>query len=157
MSVQKKWLVKSQEISKIWINQVWYVFMSDNEVFDNWNNLKKCIQDNNRSVVFKEWDIWWASVWKNIWVESFWKWDEFRRPILIIRKLSKNAAIAIPLTSKEKNWSWYTKIRFHGRERWLSLNQIRIFSVKRFQRRITVLNNNDFYRVKKELKSLLKL
>lgn len=127
------------------------------EKFDKWNDQKKELHKKNSKLCFKEWKIWWCSLWMNVWVESIGKWDTFRRPVLVIKKLSQDSAVVIPLTTKKKDWTWYTEISVHGENRWALLSQIRLLSTKRLQRRLAVLDDNDFNKIKKELKKLLKL
>ncbi len=64
------------------------------ENFDKWNEQKKYLNNIESNIYFKEWDIWWISIWLNIKSESFWKWEHFRRPILVLKKLSSNSCIA---------------------------------------------------------------
>lgn len=85
--------------------------------FDKWNNLKKSLENKNSNILFKEWDIWWISVWLNIQEESCWKWENYRRPVLIIKKLSNNNCIWIPLSSKYKDWTWFSRFDLQGIEK----------------------------------------
>ena len=125
--------------------------------FDKWNKLKKEIEKQEINQFFKEWEIWWVTVWLNLKQESCWKWDNFRRPVLIIKKLSSKIFIWIPLSSKIKSWTWFAKYKQNWIESTALLYQIKMFDNIRFQRRIWVMDDNDFMQIKKKLKNLLNL
>lgn len=127
-------------------------------LFSKWNDLKiKIDKKNTDNIFFKEWDIWWTSLWQNIKSESNWKWDNFRRPLLVFKKLSNDSCIAIPLSSKEKNWSWFSTYNLHWEKNTALLYQIRMIHKNRFQRKIWELDEKDFLEIKKRLKNLLNL
>jgi len=125
--------------------------------FDKWNELKKELENKNSNIFFKQWDIWWISLWLNIKNESCWKWENFRRPVLILKKLSGDSFIGIPLSTKIKNGSWFANY-FHKWEKLTALlYQIRMFNKIRFQRKIWEMDEKDFLEIKKRLKFLLNL
>lgn len=125
--------------------------------FDNWNNKKKIIESRQDKFLFKEGDIWWCSVGINIKSESCGKGENYQRPVLIIRKLSSEVFIGIPLSTQEKIGTWFTDITILGQKRWALLYQIKMFSTNRFQRRLATLDDNDFTKVKEKLEQLLQL
>lgn len=125
--------------------------------FDKWNNIKKKLENKNKKFFFKEGEIWWMSVGVNIANESCGKGETFRRPVLILRKLSGNSFIGIPLSSKDKVGTWFCDITINDQKRTILLYQIRMFSTNRFESRLATLDENDFKKVKKQLEQLLKL
>jgi mRNA interferase MazF len=125
--------------------------------FDNWNNKKKLLEERKKDFLFSEQEIWWCSVGLNVATESCGKGDAYQRPVLILKKLSKNNFIGIPLSTQEKVGSWFTDISVHGEKRYVLLYQVRMFSVNRFQRRLATLDDADFMRVKEKLECLLEL
>lgn len=125
--------------------------------YDEWNTKKKALAKREEKFFFKTGDIWWCSLGLNIGTESYGKGETFRRPMLIIKKLSGNSCIAIPLTSKEKVGTWFQEVTLHGEKKWAMLHQIRMVHTNRFQRRLAVLDDDDFKRVKLKLKALLEL
>ena len=128
------------------------------EKFNNWNVKKQEIEFSDRTdrVYFKEGQIWWCSVGQNVGSESFGKGEDFRRPILIFKKLSADLCVALPLTSKEKKGgSWFIDVTFDDKKAWVLLYQIRVLNKKRFQRKIGELDDKDFLRVKQKLEKLL--
>jgi len=125
--------------------------------FDKWNNIKKELENNQEKFFFKEGEIWWMSVGVNIANESCGKGDIFRRPVLILRKLSGNSFVGLPLSSKEKVGSWFADVTINSQKRYVLLYQIRMFSTNRFESRLATLDDNDFKKIKEKLKQLLKL
>jgi mRNA interferase MazF len=125
--------------------------------FDKWNNIKKKLENKNQKFFFKEREIWWMSVGVNIACESCGKGETFRRPVLVLRKLSGNSFIGIPLSSKDKSGTWFCDITINNQKRSVLLYQIRMFSTNRFESRMATLDDNDFEKVKEKLEALLEL
>lgn len=125
--------------------------------FDNWNNKKKEIENINKKFLFKEGDIWWCSVGLNIKSESCGKGENFQRPVLVLKKLSGDSFIGLPLSTQEKNGTWFTDISINNEKRYVLLYQIKMFNTNRFQRRISTLDEKDFINVKEKLEQLLGL
>jgi mRNA interferase MazF len=86
--------------------------------FDDWNIKKKNLQflDNSygHELYFKVGDVWWCSVGLNIGKESFGKGADFRRPVLIIKKLSAELYIVLSLTTKYKVGTWFTNVMLNN-------------------------------------------
>ncbi len=108
-------------------------------------------------IFFKQRDIWWCSVGKNIGVESDGKNNKFTRPVLVLKKLNSTSFIGLPLTTKVKNGTWFQQITLRGKVVTVTLNQIRIFSTNRLHSRLARLDNFDFIKTKRALKQLLGL
>lgn len=125
--------------------------------FDTWNELKKTLEQLQNEIYFQEGDIWWCSMWVNIKDESNGKWSYFRRPILILKKLSESTCIALPLTSQEKVWSWFTSCILDNEKQTVLLYQIRMLHKNRFQRKLWYIDNVDMKIIKKKLSILLGL
>lgn len=125
--------------------------------FDKWNEKKKEIDWFQSNIYFNQWDIWWCSLWKNIKSESFWKWDNFRRPVLVLKKLSSDTFIGIPLSTKIKNWTWFCDCDLQWIKRTALLYQIRMLHKNRLWIKIWQLDEKDFSKIKKSLADLLEL
>lgn len=125
--------------------------------FDKWNSKKKELEKLSKKFLFKTGDIWWCSVGLNIKAESCGKGEDYQRPVLVLRKLSGENFIGIPLSTKKKEGTWFCEITVHGEKRYTLLYQIRMFSANRFQRRLASLDDTDFKKVKEKLKELLEL
>ena len=125
--------------------------------FDKWCELKKKLEDTETNIYFNEWQIWWLSIWLNIKKESCGKWDNYRRPVLVLKKLSSITFIWIPLSSKIKTGTWFSQYKQHWQKLTALLYQIRMFDNIRFQRKIWEMDEHDFKEIKKRLKLLLNL
>ncbi len=131
--------------------------------FDVWNEKKKFLDSvqSYKNIYFNQGDIWWCLLGKNIGTESFGKGEHFRRPILILKKLSNESCIALPLGSKFKEGTWFIEITIteDGKQvkRWVSLYQIRMLHSKRFERKICQIAPEDMIFVKEKLGALLEL
>lgn len=125
--------------------------------FDGWNKNKKELEDRLTDFLFKTGDIWWCSIGLNLKTESCGKGENFQRPVLVLKKLSSNSFIGIPLSTQEKSGSWFIDISIHGEKRYALLYQIKMFSTVRFQRRLATLDDLDMNRVKEKLQTLLEL
>lgn len=125
--------------------------------FDDWNILKKDLHNKNRKILFKEWDIWWVSLGQNIATESYGKGEFFRRPVLVLKKLSSTDFIAIPLSTKIKTWTWFYTYTMRGEKYTALLSQVRMLHSNRMQRREWRLDDADFLAIKNKFKELLNL
>lgn len=125
--------------------------------FDKWNEKKKILEDKEDEYLFKTGDIWWCSVGLNIAQESCGKGETFRSPVLVLKKLSRQGFIGIPLSTQKKEGTWFAPITIMGEVQYVLLHQIRMFSANRFQRRLTTLDDKDFAKVKEKLEVLLEL
>lgn len=129
------------------------------ERYNSWNRKKQSLEDDCRfaKIYFKPGDVWWCSIGLNLGSEALGKGPEFRRPVLVLKKLSSDLCVVLPLTSKSKSGTWFVDVTLHGETRWVMLYQIRTLHKKRFQRKMGQLDDMDFQRVKEKLETLLEL
>ncbi len=97
------------------------------ETFQSWFRLKVHLHTLQSEKLFKDGEIWWCSVGMNIGEEIFGKGIRFERPILILKKFTKNSFLGLPLTTKNKAGSWYTEVIIQG------VRRIGTVSSKEFQ------------------------
>lgn len=128
-----------------------------NKNFDDWNNQKKRLEEVEKRFLFKTGDIWWCSIGLNLQHEACGKGPEYQRPVLVLKKLSGENFIGIPLSTQRKAGSWFIDITIHEQKRYVLLYQIRMYSTGRFQRRLATIDELDFQRVKEKLEELLEL
>lgn len=125
--------------------------------YDNWNILKQNINISEQKVFFvKERQVWYIHNWINIWFESNWKWDDFKRPVLVLKKVWALFFIAT-MTTKWKENKFYYKINNNcfDKDSYISLSQIRIVDKRRFFEHIWTVEESDFEKIKKELQNIL--
>ncbi len=123
--------------------------------FDKWNEYKKYLNSIELDNYFKERDIFWCSIWLNVKSEAIWKWEKFRRPILVFKKLSHDTCFWIPLSTKIKSWTWFYNYKIDWKEYTALLYQMRMFHKNRFGYKIWEFRESSFIEIKKKLKKLL--
>lgn len=127
--------------------------------YTNWNEIKIAIEYENIIVGFKERDIFYMSMGKNIGFEQDGKGENFVRPVVIIKGFNKNMFFGIPLSTKMKEGKFYYKFQFQKKDELVEnialLSQMRLFSTKRLLNKIGVISKEDFIKMKNEFKSLI--
>lgn len=123
--------------------------------FNNWNDLKQEIESKNKFSNFKEKEIYFVSLGKNIGSEQNGKGIEFERPVVVFKKFNSDIFIALPLTHKIKMGKYYFSFKLNKQTRTIILSQIRLISSKRIKRKIGQISENDFSLLSKELKELI--
>ena len=117
--------------------------------FDTWNSVKKRTEENKRKLGIKPRDIFWAKIGQNIGSEEYGKNDNFARPVIIIRKLTHDPFIGIPLTSTIKDNDYFHSFEYNNKSNGLTKNsamilQFRTFSIKRLMNKTGVIGKEDF-------------
>jgi len=126
--------------------------------FDEWNKIKKEINQNIKDILPAKRQVWWLSAGLNIGVEEDGKNNNFERPVLVVRVFNKQCFLGIPITSADKtNKKYYFPIEYNGDKYFLILSQIRLFSTKRLLRKIFKLDGQEFLKTKQELKKVIGL
>jgi len=123
--------------------------------FNIWNKEKKEIEKSNRIVFPKHKEVWYISIWKNIWFESNWKWKDFRRPVLILARIWAVFLVA-SMTTKWKNNKFYYKLdnTNFNKDSFITLSQIKTIDKKRLITKIWKIKDEDFLKIKDRIKRL---
>ena len=74
-----------------------------NRNFDIWNEEKKRLDNTKRDLYFNEREIWWCKLGLNIGDEEDGTNQDYQRPVLILRGMSKNTCYIVPLTTSPSN------------------------------------------------------
>src|ERR1017187_10345231 len=86
--------------------------------FDRWNRIKKATDaaDEAARLYFREGEIWWVRLGKNIGYETDGKSREFTRPVIILKKYNQYSFLALPLTtaSKPNRGRWHLPTRWRA-------------------------------------------
>lgn len=123
--------------------------------FQEWITLKEKLRTHDtKPPLFKEGEIWWCGMGENIGVEVSGKNQDFSRPVLVFKKLSKYGFLGIPTSTKIKDGTWYVKIDYQGKNFVVNLSQTKFFSYKRLYNKITTLDSKDFYKTKQAFADL---
>lgn len=117
-----------------------------------WSSVKKITEDNNKKVYFKERDIFWLKVGENIGHEQNGKGDKFQRPVLVLKRYSNDMFLGVPLSTTPREGSFFYQFSFiNGETSTALLVQNRLFSSKRFIKKIGKISKNDFEELKQKL------
>lgn len=122
--------------------------------FDEWIILKSRIHFGNTARTIREGEIWWCALGENVGIEINGKSDTFARPVLILRKLSNQGFLGVPLTSQKHEGSWYAKFEFKNKIQYAALCQIRVFSTSRLYKKIGMVPTTDLNIVRDAFKNL---
>ncbi len=101
--------------------------------FDTWNIKKKTIDKHKRILEFKEGEIWWSYFGVNVGEEAYGKGEDFRRPVIILKKITENSCIVIPTTTKIKEGENFYKFTTEKLERRAMLYQVKFISANRLR------------------------
>jgi mRNA interferase MazF len=126
-------------------------------LFDIWNQEKQKLDTNYRTLLFKEGEIWWCSLGMNIGEEIYGKGSEFSRPVIILKKLSNNSCVVLPVTSQARSGTWYFTFNSNKQDRCAILNQIKFISANRLIKRESQMTISVFRELKKSVARLLGL
>ena len=124
-----------------------------NEKFEKWNKLKQKINFWNKQKFYvKQREIWSVRMWQNIWFEEDWKWDDFERPVLVLKKIWI-VYLCLSMTRKWRNNDFYFSIN-NIKDSYVILSQPKLFDLKRFHYKIWVVSMDKFNEIQKKLKTL---
>lgn len=123
--------------------------------FDEWNELKKAIDQNSKLLPYHERDIWWYAAGKNIGSEIDGKGRRFSRPILVIRKYGATTFLGVPLSTKNLSGPWYSNIKVNNITRCALLSQVSSYSAFRLYSKIDRISETEFRNICSKLKILL--
>lgn len=141
-----------------WIQklQVWMerkVVIHKNTLFIEW------IEDRDKKI-FSQWEIWWCVLGQNIGTEIYGKWEDFSRPILILKKTGKYGFIWLPSTTKYeniRNKNMISKV-FETEKEVFSVfrfDQVRMFDSIRLQEKLRDISDTELSEVQEKFYTYL--
>lgn len=117
--------------------------------FDTWNKEKKRLESTTPRVFFHVREVWWCKLGINVGFEQDGKNQEFSRPVVILKTYSTNAALVIPLTSKDKKGTYYFDLgTVGGKDAKAVLSQVRFVDKRRFIRKLDVVKKELFEKLR---------
>ena len=122
--------------------------------FDQRNAQKKILNKKSSTVKFKERDVFFIKMWKNIRYEQNGKWPKFLRPVLILKKFNNDIFWWVALTTKWKESKYYYSFMVNFKPQFAILSQIRLYDRNRLYTKIWMVNQNDFIKIKEKIKSM---
>lgn len=116
-----------------------------NKDFDTWNGQVSKLDATTFKGFFYEPEIWWCALGVNIGSEQDGKNESFERPVLIVRKVSKDLLWIVPFTSKISDNEFMVLTGSTGITSELLLRQFRSISCKRLLRKIGKIKRAVFF------------
>jgi len=126
--------------------------------FDEWNTLKKKVDTEKREVYGYPREVWWCSLGVNIGAEIDGKNESFERPVIIMRVYNKETMLVLPTTSKARADKFHLALEvetqnpktkeMYVKTVYVKLTQARVISNKRLIRKIAVIGESDFVKIK---------
>ncbi|OGH68036.1 MAG: hypothetical protein A3C15_00585 [Candidatus Magasanikbacteria bacterium RIFCSPHIGHO2_02_FULL_50_9b] len=126
------------------------------EIFCSWCRQKIALHiAEHQPLLFKQGEVWWCSFGMNIGDELYGKGEKFARPVLVLKKFSRNIFLALPLTSVERCGSWYVEMELRGTRRWIILNQSRTLDARRLLENVGTVDLQTLNNVREQFIKLL--
>lgn len=119
--------------------------------YDAWNEVKKDIGVAEDDIYFKERDIFWAKLGQNVGFEQNGKGNEFTRPVIVLKKYSKNMLLAIPLSTTPRDGSFFFQFEFQNNISTALLVQNKLISSKRLAKKIGKIDKVNFEKLKEKI------
>ena len=124
--------------------------------FDGWNEKKKQTNGRADAPFYHQREIWWCSLGVNVGFEQDGSGAEFRRPVLILKGLSRSTCLVVPLTTSARKHPLRPSIGLvGGKEAHVLLSQIRVIDTRRLVRKIEFLERKRFNDIRKAAKAML--
>ena len=127
--------------------------------YDEWNEVKKETSKKNIYIGIKPREIFWVKIGQNIGSEEYGKSKNFTRPVIVVRKLTKELFIGIPTTTTLRTDDYFHQFRYHSKkdgdiEVSAMILQFKVFSTKRLTNRIGMIGKDDFNKIIEKSKRL---
>lgn len=99
---------------------------------------------------YREGQIWWTALGKNIGFEMDGKKEEFHRPVLILKKYNEHMCFVLPLTTQVKDQKVWYQVGVSGsdKKRAVNITQGRAISTRRLLRKDSVVEQEELQNVK---------
>ena len=124
--------------------------------FDGWNEEKKHLHRNSHRPSFiSEREIWWCSFGVNIGREQDGGGSNFERPSLVLRVLSPDTFVALPLSTRKRLERFQSKVTHDDVSGFALLDQIRVVDIKRLRRKVGTVSQEEFGAILEKLKKIL--
>ena len=123
--------------------------------FDKWNAHKKTTNDSEFNLYFYEREIWWCAIGVNVGFEQDGKGVKFARPVLVLRKYSKNVFVGIPLTTAKRESKYHHSFPFAEGTSTALLSQVRLFDSKRLLVKMGRIPEAIYEEIRERVRSIL--
>jgi mRNA-degrading endonuclease toxin of MazEF toxin-antitoxin module len=124
--------------------------------FDGWNETNKRTDSRRGAPYYHEREVWWCTLGVNVGSEENGSGEEYRRPALILKGLSIETCLIVPLTTSAKDHPLRVAVGLiGGKQARAILSQMRVIDTKRLVRKIEYLNIVTFEQIRKAAKGML--
>lgn len=124
--------------------------------FDKWNKTKRRLHENEVSKLYHAREVWWCSLGVNIGFEQDGDGVEYQRPVLILKGLSKNTCLVIPLTTSAHKHPMRIPLgKIDEKEASAIISQMRVIDTKRLEEKVNFVNKEIFETIRKAVKDML--
>ena len=123
--------------------------------FDNWNEVKKQIDNKTKISIPKEREVYWACIGENIGFEQNGKSELFTRPVLVFKRFNKNIFFGVPLSTQIKDGNFFFTFTLNGELSNALLVQGKLVDIRRLEKKIGMISKDDFNQLKLKFKDLL--
>ncbi len=125
--------------------------------FLEWIKLKSKLHHREHvPPLFKQGEIWWCHFGENIGTEMNGKGDAFTRPVIVLKKYDRYSFLAVPLTTKGKEGTWYFTFAHNQKNQTAVLSQARTINYKRLKELVGKVDSVDYNNIKKAFLDLHK-
>ena len=112
--------------------------------FRSWIKQKEIIHKANELRNIEEGQVWWCAFGENIGVEINGKGENFIRPAIVFKKISRYSFMAIPITTEKHTGNWYIPLKSRDAKNSLAvLSQARILSTARIDHEDKAISVSD--------------
>ena len=101
-------------------------------------------------------EVWWCALGVNIGVEADGKHDNFERPVLVLKKFSRDAVLVVALTSRVKRNPYHAPFMHDGQMFAAVISQMRLVSTKRLLRRLYRMDSRVFGEIQRVVLVMLR-
>jgi mRNA interferase MazF len=108
----------------------------------------------NKPPLVSEGDIWWASLGENIGTEVNGKSAIFSRPVIILKRLSRETYFVIPATTQNHSGSWYVPYTYDGQRAIACLHQARSIDYRRLFSKLGIVEERAMAQIQKGFNKL---
>ncbi|OHE09828.1 MAG: hypothetical protein A2513_10985 [Sulfurimonas sp. RIFOXYD12_FULL_33_39] len=127
--------------------------------YDKWNEVKKETIQNKRKLGIKVREIFWVKIGQNIGDEEYGKGEMFSRPVIVVRQLTSDLFLGVPLTSTLKDDDYFHQFEFNNKKCIVKnsamILQLRTFSKKRITDKIGKVNMEDFKKIQDKITRMI--
>jgi mRNA interferase MazF len=124
--------------------------------FDKWNERKKQIHDAGENKLYHAREVWWCNLGINVGSEQDGDGENYSRPVLILKGLSRKTCIIIPLTTSPEKHKMRIPIgTVQERQASVIISQIKVIDTKRLIYKVGFINKDLFGKITKAVKDLL--